>query len=153
MPTEDLGQKKGVIKEIKPIVYNEEHQKDQRGNYKHKVTMDNGDVGTCNTKDKEASAWKEGSEVKYTLKQWTSDDGTQKSFFLQLVRDNPGFAKGGAAVKGSKEYKCEAIMVAASNAASSVAMKDNCDENHFKVYFQAYLKPMYEEIDKLYAQS
>jgi len=151
MAIESLGQKEGTVVSIKKSEYQGEHKKDKNGNYKQIVELDNGDKGTCSTKDAEGTAWAVGTKVKYELKKWTNDEGTQSSMFLSMVRDNnnPYSRSFGGKAKGAKEYKAEAVSVAAKIAVDLV-IYDKITLAEFKNNFQNILSGIKAEIDKVY---
>lgn len=144
--------KKGKIKSVTAMTYNGEHKQDKKGNYKHVVEMEDGAKGICGTKDTQASSWPVGTEVDYAVYTWTSEDGTQSQDYFSLVKtDSPYKGRSfGAAPKGEKEYKAEAVLVASKNAAQSIAINEKLTEKDYPSYFKAFLVPMYAEIEKIF---
>lgn len=146
--------KKGVVAELSPFTDRNtgEHMVSSNGNYKHFVKMDNGDRGTCYTKDKEGSKWAKGTEVEYTIAtSHEESDPSSTSAFLSLKRKDFPLKGGSGYGRGAKDYKSEAVMIAASNAANTIAVKDTLSEKDFPAYFKAFLNPMLKEIDDIYA--
>lgn len=149
----DRVNKKGVIKSVTPKTYNNEHSKDKKGNFQHFVEMEDGLKGIWGTEDKEAKALVVGKEIEYELFVWTSTDGSEtgtKSINFLSFPKTPYSKGGGFKPKGAQGYKADAIMVAATNAANTIAMKDSLTEKDFPIYLKAYLKVMYIEIENLF---
>ncbi len=126
---------------------------DNYGNYSHIVKFENGDGGFCRTKDPDGKVYAVGTEVEYEIEERTKKDGVSKYNVIKKVRkDTSPYSKPTSVVRGVKSYKAEAVMIAAANAANTVAMKDGVDETAFPSYFKAFLNPMLKELDQIYAQ-
>lgn len=127
---------------------------DNYGNYSHIVKFENGDGGFCRTKDPDGKAYAVGVEVEYDIEERMKKDGVSKYFVIKKVRPQQSpygqapVAKG----RGVKDYKAEAIMIACSNAANVVAIKDGVSETDFPAYFKAFLNPMFKELEQVYAE-
>lgn len=147
-------EKKGTVVELSPFTDRNtgEHLTSSNGNFKQIVKIDNGDRGVCFTKDKEGSKWAKGTAVEYIIKtSHLEGDPAKTSAFLSLKPTAPPFKAGSGYGRSSKDYKSEAVMIASSNAANTIAVKETLSEKDFPAYFKAYLLPMLKEIDEIYA--
>jgi beta-lactam-binding protein with PASTA domain len=146
----------GEIKTSKVKALKSFNEQDKFQNWKHFVEFENGDGGFCSTKDPEGSNYAVGKEVEYEYEKREKKDKSGTYHIVKKVKQQnspygfqaPVQAKG----RDAKDYKCEAVMNAASNAANTIAVKEGISEKDFPAYFKAYLNPMLAEIDKIYAQ-
>lgn len=154
--TTKLPQERIKIVSVTPQMKDGAHAQDNWGNYRHKVKAEGKDYEYgMSTKDPGAGSLTVGKEIDIIPSKWESDDGTMVFHNASIVKtDSPYRGGGGAAPapKGVKQYKAECIAVAAANAASTIAMKDDLSEKDFGVYLKAYLNPMYAELDKLFGE-
>ena len=93
-------------------------------NYSHLVRFENGDSGQANFKSKGDSYFQVGKVVDYILEQTTRQDGVTKDWKIGKVRTGGFGGFGGGATKGIKEYKAEAVLVAAKIASNASLMKE-----------------------------
>jgi hypothetical protein len=120
--------------------------------YSFLVKFENGDSGQVNFKKKDDTYFQVGKLVDYTIEQTTRPDGVTKDWKIGKVKTDNPYNKGGYKPRGAKSYKAEAVMVAGTNAANVIGMRDDLTEKEYPLYFKAFLKVMYAEIDNLFKE-
>jgi hypothetical protein len=140
--------KTSKVKELKSFGTQDDH-----GNWSHVVKFENGDSGFCKTKDQTGTAFAVGTEMEYTIEQRSKKDGSGTYFTVKKAykEKSPYGFQGAAKGRDVKDYKCEAVMIAATNAANTISIREALSEKDFPAYFKAYLGPMMVEIDRIYA--
>jgi hypothetical protein len=150
MPTEKLGEKESVVKLITKVIFNEEHQKDNYGNLKYKVEMEDGTRGVYATK---GAPWNTGEKVRFSLSKWTSDDGTQETLYIKPITPNKGAWNRPAPQKGAKDYKAEAVIAVGREVVGKCIPDNKLGSADFKKTLDYFNGIIAEKIDQVYADN
>lgn len=142
----------GEIKKSKVTELKSFGEQDKFQNWRHFVKFENGDGGFCSTKDPEGATYAVGKEVEYEYEKREKQDKSGTYHVVKKVKqqNSPYGFQAPPKGRGAKDYKCDAVLTASTNAANTVAIKEGLTEKDFPLYFKAFLNPMLAEIDKIY---
>lgn len=122
---------------------------DNYGNYSHIVKFENGDGGFCRTKDPEGKAYSVGNNVEYEIEERTKKDGVSKYNVIKRVKPQQSPYANVPKKKSADDYKAEAILVAATNTANIIAVRQDLSDADIPKYFNAFQSQMYKALDQL----